>query len=289
MRDFVRISKEAGLEVYLDPWGVGRVFGGEAFSKFVADRPETCQVLSSGRPAWAACPNHEAFRKWMIEWTDEACALGPDVIFWDEPHFFVDNRRTFADPSAYEEWACRCQGCQELFRTRYAHPMGKVLTPEVAEFRQSSLISFLDALCARVQAHGLRSAVCLVPSPWKKFSRILGIEDWDKAASLKAVDILSTDPYWALFNAPLESFVASFSKRVTDLAKEFGKESEIWIQAFKIQKGRESEVLKAIQTAASYKPSRMAVWSHQATACMSELACQNPELVWKMVREGFQT
>ena len=46
MIDIVKVSKDIGLEVFLDPWGVGRVFGGESFSTFVKMFPEAKQRLS---------------------------------------------------------------------------------------------------------------------------------------------------------------------------------------------------------------------------------------------------
>ncbi|MCX7765746.1 MAG: hypothetical protein N2246_03455, partial [Candidatus Sumerlaeia bacterium] len=33
MQEIVALSHAAGLTVYLDPWGVGKVFGGEAFTQ----------------------------------------------------------------------------------------------------------------------------------------------------------------------------------------------------------------------------------------------------------------
>jgi len=31
MIDIVKVSRDVGLEVFLDPWGIGRVFGGNHF------------------------------------------------------------------------------------------------------------------------------------------------------------------------------------------------------------------------------------------------------------------
>lgn len=287
LKDFVGLSKEKGLEVYLDPWGVGRVFGGEAFSKFVADHPEECQILSSGKRAAAACPNRRPFQDFMIAWVESACDLGGDVIFWDEPHYYLNGALALKDPEKYQDWACCCDVCQSQFQKEYGLSMKQDLTPEIARFREKSLILFLKKLCQRVHEKGLRNAVCLLPSPLPKFSRILGIEEWRSLACLKEIDILSTDPYWALMNRPVRDFVETISKRLTSLACEFDKESEIWIQGFKISKGREEEVFQAIQAAGFVKPSRIAVWSHDATSCMSELACDDAPLVWKKIREGF--
>ncbi|MGH8975877.1 MAG: hypothetical protein ACRD0C_22045, partial [Acidimicrobiia bacterium] len=58
----VAISQQAGLEVQVGPWGLGRVFGGEAESEFVATHPEVGQVLDDGRRVAAGCLNQEPFR-----------------------------------------------------------------------------------------------------------------------------------------------------------------------------------------------------------------------------------
>ena len=39
MKDIVAVSRDAGLEVYLDPWAVGGIFGGETYSKFIQRNP----------------------------------------------------------------------------------------------------------------------------------------------------------------------------------------------------------------------------------------------------------
>src|SRR5438093_628270 len=48
MKEIVAASHQAGLEVQVGPWGVGGTFGGEAESRFVAERPDTWQVRRDG-------------------------------------------------------------------------------------------------------------------------------------------------------------------------------------------------------------------------------------------------
>ncbi|MBI1882979.1 MAG: hypothetical protein HYS08_02100 [Chlamydiae bacterium] len=281
LQKMIALSKEAGLQVYVDPWGVGGVFGGEAFSRFVAQHPEECQVLSSGRRLAAACPARPRFLDFMKGWLEAVSQLKSDVVFWDEPHFYFENNLTSRNSS--EDWACCCDFCRHEFKKQWGHEMGPELTAEILTFREECLISFLRSLCSRAHQLGFKNAVCLVP----KFEKILGIEHWEKVASLPEVDILSADPYAILLNVQVRDFVREITQRVTGLAQKFGKESEIWVQAFRIPKGREEEVTWAIQEASSGKPSRLAVWSHRGTEAMSELSCDRPELVWEKVREGF--
>ncbi len=45
MAEIVAASHAEGLYVQASPWGLGRTFGGEAESRWVAFHPEECQVL----------------------------------------------------------------------------------------------------------------------------------------------------------------------------------------------------------------------------------------------------
>ena len=85
MAEIVAASHAAGLFVQASPWGLGRTFGGEAESRWVAFHPEECQVLDDGRPVAAACLNSAAYRDFCKEWSDWALDCGVDAVFWDEP------------------------------------------------------------------------------------------------------------------------------------------------------------------------------------------------------------
>ena len=52
-------------------------------------RPEAAQQDQFGRMLPAACPNQPAFRDFMRGWIDQAVDLGPDMLFWDEPHLVL--------------------------------------------------------------------------------------------------------------------------------------------------------------------------------------------------------
>ena len=78
LRELVSLSKDAGLECYVDPWGMGRVFGGEAYSTFALKNRQACRVVPDGEPAPAACLNHPQFRELMHHWIADAAGIGAD-------------------------------------------------------------------------------------------------------------------------------------------------------------------------------------------------------------------
>lgn len=141
MKEVVAISHEEGLSVWLDPWGVGGVFGGEAFSRFVMEHPEACQYLADGTEVAAACLNREAFRDFIKKWIDSAAETHADGLFWDEPHFFIP-RAVWSGTQKKKEWACRCDACRRLFRERLGGRMPKVMNDAVVQFRDDSIVSF---------------------------------------------------------------------------------------------------------------------------------------------------
>lgn len=66
--DRVARARHRGLEVWLSPWGVASLFGGEGLSEL------------GPRPAVAAV------REVLDRWVDVALAAAPDAVLWDEPH-----------------------------------------------------------------------------------------------------------------------------------------------------------------------------------------------------------
>src|SRR5438094_6909040 len=72
MREIVEASHAAGLVVQASPWGLGRTFGGEAESRFVAFHPDECQVLDDGRRVAGARLESAAYRAFCQESGDWA-------------------------------------------------------------------------------------------------------------------------------------------------------------------------------------------------------------------------
>jgi hypothetical protein len=286
MAEIVRASKEAELEVFLDPWGVGRVFGGEAFSEFVS-RNSNCRqsITVSGNRVniEKACLNSQVFRDFMRGWIELAASTGTDGVFWDEPHLYYGELvPLFGLPQTV--WACNCQTCQRRFLEEYRYEMPAHINDEVRKFRQDTILRFIGSLCKTASEKGLKNALCIFPTLDPRY----GIYEWEEAVRLEGLDIFGTDPYWLCFNRKMEDFVRDVSRTMVSLCAEHGREPQIWIQGFRIPEGRESEVEQAIKIAYGEGVRNIAVWSFQGSACMSYLRSERPEVVWQKVTEAYR-
>ncbi len=311
MRAIADATREAGLEVWFDPWGVAGVFSGETLTRFPLDHPETWQVLSDGRRVGASCPNHPDTRKFLREWIDACAAAGGDVLFWDEPHFYTGLwRRDFSGA-----WACRCVVCLSLFHDRYRHPMPADFTLEVRAFRESSLTELLTDLCRYGHEKGMRNALCLLPTdltargfpqPEQRLRQALerrageanpgavesmmhvGVGDLDTAAAIPGLDIFGCDPYWYLFGTDAESFMRAYGEAAKAAADERSLGLQLWVQAFSVPEGREEELRDGLRVAADVGATHVAAWSFEGTASMSQIRCARPEVVWSILGEEFR-
>lgn len=279
MKEIIDGSEALGLKVYVNPWGIGRVFGGEAYSELVGRNFSLAQKTVDGKSKVAACPNQPEFRNYMDQWIQAVCATKVETIFWDEPHFYFEK-------GALDNWACCCEKCQEKFLSIYGYKMPSSLTPDVLSFRENSLIDFLNEMTKKVHSLGKRNSVCLLP-PWFP----AGIEDWDRIAQLPFVDEISSDPYWekTTCSEEIEKNYQTISKRILSLAQKYGKEAQIWIKNYQIIDGKESDVRLATQEAYRAGVRNIFAWSYRGSEYLSWLRSDNPELVWEIQCNALKT
>ncbi len=281
IQEIVRLSQSLGLETYIDPWGVGKIFGGEAFSEFINFKPHTRQVLSDESTGPLACLNHPEFQAFMGEWVEGALDTGADFIFWDEPHFYISSWALRSDNA----WGCRCKYCRKLFEERYGKPMPEHWTDEIAEFREDCVMEFMGRYTEKVHAAGKRNSVCFFPAADPKNGKI----NWDKIKRVPRVHEFGTDPYWIHGGGsedPVE-FVGSCSRQAKKICDEMAIRCQIWIQGFKIPDGREEEVRTAIRTTLDCGVRNLAVWGFHACKHITSIAPDNPDKVWNIIREEF--
>ncbi|WP_247004357.1 hypothetical protein [Halosolutus gelatinilyticus] len=276
MEKIVAASHDRDFTVYVNPWAVGRVFGGEAFSEFIGRNLDSCQVLSTGDRVAAACFNDPTFREYVRGWTADAAAIGADVLFWDEPHWYIPE--WFDDEVPEGAWTCRCETCQSLYEERYGERMPATQTDRIDEFREESLLSFLDEMMALAAENGCENAVCLLPSEDADH----GLSDWERLAASDHLDVLVTDPYWDVFDEESPEFVSYFTDTVVSLADEYDLESQIWIQGFRLDDDSDTidDVRAATRAAIDGGVDSVFMWGYDACRSISDIACDDPDAVW---------
>ena len=271
----VRLTQERGLQAYVDPWGVGGMFGGEAFTERGAWDLEGQQRRSDGRPLPLLCPNSDAARAYLRRWIDTvANVLHADAIFWDEPHFYLP----FGEARAQGLWACCCARCKARFTAAYGEPFPGVETPEVRQAKQAAIADLLGEVTTATGEKGLRNIVCLLTDP----DTLDDLESkWQPYAAMAHVDVLAADPYPLFYGRDIAT-TQVFCEALQRLGGRYGKATQMWVQGFRVAQGMEPLLGQEMRLMAACGIRDIALWSYLATAYMSSHACARSEQVWRV-------
>ena len=272
MAEIVAASHGEGLLVQASPWGLGRTFGGEAESRWVAFHPEECQVLDDGRRVAAACLNSSAYRDFCKEWVDWVLECGVDSVFWDEPAWVVPEHVGVDDPT---RWTCRCERCAE----RFGGPVPAELTPEVTRFRQESVVDFLRELVAYAATRGGTNTICLLPAT----EGTQGLADWGEVAALPGLATLATDPYWKHWDEPAGPFVGRFARLLRETADRNDVGAQLWVPSFGLDSEDIPDLEAAIAAAREAGVDDLWTWGYEACRHMTHLATADATPVWEAV------
>ncbi len=273
--EMVAASHDVGLSVQVSPWGLGRTFGGEAESRWVAFHPEECQVMDDGRRVAAACLNSPAYRAFCAEWAEAALDAGVDDVFWDEPAWVVPIHVGVDDA---KRWTCRCDHCVE----RFGGPLPDDLS-EARAFREASVVDFLRELVAHVAARGGANTICLLPAT----QGTQGISDWDSVASLPGLTTFATDPYWKHWNEPAGPFVQRFARLLRETCDRHGVGAQLWVPSFGLTREEIPELEAAIAAARTEGIGDLWTWGYEACGYMTHLATPDSPLVWEAVTDAL--
>lgn len=283
--EICKIAKEFNFSVYINFWSWGGVFGGEAPSFFLHNNDDFRQVYSestssplSNKKAPAACFNTNKFKNYIFDAIQEIATKDfVDGFFWDEPHYKYT-------PPTSDLFTCRCQTCQELFKSMYHEEMPNVRTDDVLEFKEKTIIHFLKELSQKVKQTNANKKViaCLVPPPLET-----GVSDWDNfCSSLKnVIDVFSTDPYWLLYRKSLD-YVEKYSKKTVKLARKYGLESQLWCLAFLIPRKKEHQLQEAIQIFDDHGVDSIFSWCYRGAEGML-IECKDPNEVWRVIGNAY--
>lgn len=273
VKDIIKEAHELDMEVYVDPWGLGKVFGGEAYSNFIAKNIDAMEEIENREKRPIACLNNGKFKSFMKEWIKSAKEIGGDYIFFDEPHFYIAGWFNEKD-----HWGCRCNVCQNLFKKEYGYIMPEVLNSDIEDFKINSIYNFLEDMCGFSQSLEMKNNVCFLPAKNKKERDLM-----ERICSMDSISIIGTDPYWIWKNITfdIEEYVGEYTKLIKELSLKYNKESEIWVQNFFVKKSQEKDLKKAYRIVKDNNIDRLMTWAYRGSCCMSTLACEDSEQVWK--------
>jgi len=222
---FVRSAAGAGFEVCIVPWGYGKVVDPDPAidSLYVDTHREQLQIDSRGRRCYKACPNNPGFLEWFAsQMRTTAWMLEAHGFLWDEPSFYY-SRGT---------WACRCEYCQRLFYAAENYQMPRDLNEQVHTFRRFSIVMFVLAAAAAVQAVDARLYSLVMPSPTLDTTQDnTGTADWSQLIECSAVDGLALYVPWQERGAEPAQAIKELYNLASRGQKTTIKPCHIWIAA----------------------------------------------------------
>ncbi|MCC7570234.1 hypothetical protein KO465_02720 [Candidatus Micrarchaeota archaeon] len=276
-KEIYRISKKYNVEFIVNFWAHGNTFGGEGGSFFIFKNIDTWQVLSSGRIIPKACFNNPKFLYFMKAQIKKIANFS-DGIFFDEPAFY-NNKKT-------KEKGCFCKYCKLKFKKQYKKNIENASTKQLTEFKNKSLVCFIDSLAKLykdLNSKG-KTFICLYPA--ERDETLV----WEDFLSLKSIDVFGSDPYWQdpywleFINKGPE-FVKDVGQKITKECKIGKKQSQIWIQNFKIKNS--FDIPKAVEYAKQCKPDYITAWTYKG-ACYSVLSNKNWKKSWELLLKSYK-
>jgi hypothetical protein len=252
--DFSRSCQSAGLEVVVVPLGYGRVLDPDASTEslYVREHAQNCQLDSRGRRVPKACPNNPAFLEWFSSnMRTLAWLLECSGFLWDEPSLY----------SARGVWACRCEWCQRLYFAEQQRQMPLELDSDVARFRRDTLLMFLLAATAAIQAVDRRLGSVVMPT-CSASSREAGLADdtLKPIAQSSATDILSVYVPWQSEGRDMEIAVRGTAEEARAAVDGSGKPVVLWVGGSPHPRDR---LLEAIKVASRAGIEHLVIAGHQ--------------------------
>lgn len=288
MREICRITKECGMEVWVDNWGLAGSPGETTY--FLALHPEARMIFSNGEPhPKMPCMNNPDYRKFMHQWVEAAAEIGGETIFWDEP--YIPTKRIVPGDASLSNrhYCCTCPSCKKKFEEQYDRPMPLLMDEDVVNFRALTVADYYREMTDHAAALGMKNATCVMQDGQVG----INLSQLPLLGALPHLDSLGSDPYWehlhktdAIPNDPYE-YVYAKTKNSIEKSDAVGKDHNIWIQSYAHKNGREQEIFDAVHGAYDAGARTLLAWAFHG-AESSQHAAENPMKVWNATVEAFR-
>ena len=288
MKDIFKASEDAGLEIWVDNWGIGGAPGDKGH--FLAYHPEAHSYYGDGiMHPYQICLNSPAYRDFVKHWIDTVAELGGKTVFWDEPnipHVRVDGKDAYYS-------ACTCPNCKKLFEDRFNKKMPLIMDADVSKFRNDVMIEYHNFISEYSHSLGLKNVICFMPyqlggmTKQSETDKLLNF-DIDAICAMPYIDNVGTDPYW-YHDSSLNPYEYNYksTKLCIEKADAHGKDHNIWIQGYNAPRGREEEIIEATEAVYDAGARTILSWSYNGAESHSYRSA-NPMRSWACTLEAFR-
>lgn len=147
---------------------------------------------------------------------------------------------------------------------------------DIVAFRESSIVIFLLAAAAAIQAVDYRLESVIMPTPTVPTNPVhSGTGDWNALAACSACDALSVFVPWQHHNAPLEPALHDLNREAKRHAEKHGKQWLLWVAASPSHRDR---VVDAVRVAGQVGATRLILSDYGSLVEGSGFARLAPEL-----------
>ncbi|MDD4816753.1 MAG: hypothetical protein PHI85_02140 [Victivallaceae bacterium] len=285
----VDAAHKSGLRVLLDPWGIGKYFGGEQVSLFLQNNVENRQVSAlTGEKLPYACFNTNSFRDYFRRiCLTLAAEAGADGFFWDEPHYAFPKSYASITGGAGEDWTCRCPVCMKKFHDYYGYEMPRVMNDDVKSFRRREALFILSDTSRLIKElnPGLEITCCVHATLNGYYvSEHRGYDDWDAVAACPWFDVFSTTIInWELPRA----FFEQITRRTVEVARKHHKLSERWLMGYYRQPADFRQVDEVVDLYRGLGVDRLAAWTYRG-GFGSVLAAPDALRLWDAIGGNYK-
>lgn len=282
-------AHELGLRVLIDPWGIGKFFGGEQVSLFLQNNIENRQVSAmTGEKLPFACFNTPAFRDYFQNFClSLARETNADGFFWDEPHYALPKSYGSITGSGGEDWACRCNVCKGKFKDYYGYKMPRIMNDDVKQFRWREALFILEDTSRKIKEINPQSEItCCVHATLNTYyvTEQRGYDNWDMVAASPYFDVFST----TIINWELPPrFFEHITRRTVEIAQKYGKPSERWLMGYYKQPEDLAQIDQTVDLYESLGVDRLATWTYRG-GYGTVLAAPDALKVWKRIGDNYK-
>jgi hypothetical protein len=259
------IAIENGLRPYVVFWGFANTFGGGRMSNLLLKDRGMWRVRADGSLEPEACLNHPRLAESFVEMADLCRGYGFQGVFVDEPM----------------TQHCFCSHCQSWFAEAFGANLQEHLgTATYQAFQQATVVRYVTSVCQRVKTLDAKLVTMACVMPFHPHDEL-----FEPIAVIRELDVFGTDPYWLLGGGFAEMTLdaaVGYAQRAKSLCEAHGKQSQIWLNCWRIPAGNEEQIYIGGKALAESGCHSLYAWSFRGGLGTYE-ECDRPAEAWESV------